>query len=256
MYRVMRFSYVPVSFRRFLSPFSKNSFYAIIGGKSRDLTMGKTPEQFNPAFKGLDHKIKEAEHREKTVEKEAKSSLLKEEKDTFFQEAMSDVIPLYSDRKKVERQPSVDTKPSHAAPDDERDGLAHLQGLVHGTVQIDITFSDEYIEGSVKGVSRKMMRKLKRGQFSVQDYVDLHGLNREEGEIRVREFLLDSYARGLRCVLIVHGRGLNSPDSLPVLKEELPIWLNRGPIKKIVLAFSTALPHDGGTGAIYVLLRK
>jgi DNA-nicking Smr family endonuclease len=134
--------------------------------------------------------------------------------------------------------------------------LAHLQGLVHGTLQIDITFTDEYIEGSVKGFSRKLMRKLKRGQFSVQDYVDLHGLNREEGEVKVKEFLLHSHARGLRCVLIVHGRGLNSPNSFPVLKEELPLWLNRGPIRKIVLAFSTALPHDGGTGAIYVLLRK
>jgi len=218
--------------------------------------MGKTPEKFNPAFRGLDQQIKAAKSRKKKLKKEVEPVPLEDEKDTLFQEAMSDVIPLNGDRKKVERQPSIDTRPSHPAPDDERDGLAHLQGLVHGTVQIDITFSDEYIEGSIKGFSRKMMRKLKRGQFSVQDYVDLHGLNREEGEIKVREFLLNSHTRGLRCVLSVHGRGLNSPDSLPVLKEELPNWLNRGPVRKIVLAFSTALPHDGGTGAIYVLLRR
>lgn len=225
--------------------------------------MRKKPDQFNPVFQGLDQKLKAAQNREKVSQDREKVSQkkvetvpLQNEDDTFFQEAMADVVPMNGDREKIERQPPIDTKPSHPAPDDERDGLAHLQGLVHGTIQIDITFSDEYIEGSVKGFSRKMMRKLKRGQFSVQDYVDLHGLNREEGEVKVREFLLKSHTKGLRCVLIVHGRGLNSPDSLPVLKEELPLWLNRGPIRKIVLAFSTALPHDGGTGAIYVLLRK
>ena len=218
--------------------------------------MGKTPDQFNPAFKGLDRRLKTAQDRKQNLETEAESVPFRKENSAFFQEAMADVIPLNGDREKIERQPCIHTKPSHPAPDDERDGLAHLQGLVHGTVQIDITFSDEYIEGSIQGFSRKMMRKLKRGQFSVQDYVDLHGLNREEGELKVKEFLLNSHARRLRCVLIVHGRGLNSPNSLPVLKEELPLWLNRGPIRKIVLAFSTALPHDGGTGAIYVLLRR
>jgi DNA-nicking Smr family endonuclease len=218
--------------------------------------MGKTPDQFNPAFQGLDRKLKIAKNREDNVKKEMAPVPFQGDDDALFQDAMAGVTPLNSDRERIERQPGIHIKPSHPAPDDERDGLAHLQGLVHGTVQFDITFSDEYIEGSVKGFRRKMMRKLKRGEFSVQDYVDLHGLNRSDAEIRVREFLLNSHVRGLRCVLIVHGRGLNSPDSFPVLKEELPIWLNRGPIRKIVLAFSTALPHDGGTGAVYVLLRK
>jgi DNA-nicking Smr family endonuclease len=54
----------------------------------------------------------------------------------------------------------------------------------------------------------------------------------------------------------VHGRGLNSENHIPILKERLPVWLNRGPINKIVLAFSTARPYDGGAGAVYVLLKK
>jgi len=86
--------------------------------------------------------------------------------------------------------------------------------------------------------------------------VDLHGLTKQDAEIRIRDFLLQSNRLGLRCVLVVHGRGLNSEDHIPVLKERLPLWLSRGPIKKIVLAFSTAMPYDGGTGAIYILLRK
>jgi DNA-nicking Smr family endonuclease len=121
---------------------------------------------------------------------------------------------------------------------------------------MDFTFSDEYIEGSISGVSRNILRKLKRGKFPIQAHIDLHGLTKKDGEDVVRRFLINSHNRGLRCVLIVHGRGLNSPDSIPVLKERLPVWLNRGPARKIVMAFSSAQPYDGGTGAIYVLLRK
>ena len=100
------------------------------------------------------------------------------------------------------------------------------------------------------------MKKLKRGRLPIQAHIDLHGFTKNDAEAAVRRFLINSHHRGLRCVLIVHGRGLNSPDSIPVLKERLPVWLNRGPARKIVMAFSSAQPYDGGTGAIYVLLRK
>ena len=61
---------------------------------------------------------------------------------------------------------------------------------------------------------------------------------------------------GKRCVLIVHGRGLNSPDQIPVLKESLRVWLGQKRTGKTVLAFATARPQDGGAGAVYVLLRR
>jgi DNA-nicking Smr family endonuclease len=134
--------------------------------------------------------------------------------------------------------------------------MDHLRDLIKGSVEMDISFSDEYIEGCVKGLSRKIMRKLKKGELPVQDYIDLHGFTRQEAEERVKEFLIRSYRLGLRCVLIVHGRGLNSPHSLPVIKEGLLRWLGQGAIRKIVLAFSTARPYDGGTGAIYVLMKR
>lgn len=147
-------------------------------------------------------------------------------------------------------------RPAHPAPDDEQEAMNHLHDLIKGSIELDITFSDEYMEGSVKGFSGKLMKKLKRGEFPVQDYIDLHGLTKKDAETMVRDFLVQSHKLGLRCVLIVHGRGLNSPDSFPVLKERLPLWLGRGPIKKIVLAFATARTYDGGPGAIYVLLRR
>ena len=72
----------------------------------------------------------------------------------------------------------------------------------------------------------------------------------------VARFIRDCHNNGLRCVLIVHGRGFGSKDNIPVLKNKLASWLTRGAIGKKVLAFTSAKPYDGGTGAVYVLLRS
>ena len=218
----------------------------------------KKPKAFNPVF------------REKVAIKETGVPIVKGHEETgedggvteptrdtqMFLEAMSDVEPLDFGKNRITRTPDMHIRPAHSAPDDELEGLAYLSDLISGTADMDITFSDEYIEGSVNGVSRKLMQRLKKGQFPIQDHVDLHGLTKQGAEIKVRDFLLQSARLGLRCVLIIHGRGLNSENNIPVLKERLPVWLNRGPAKKIVLAFSTARPYDGGTGAVYVLLRR
>ncbi len=217
----------------------------------------KEPEAFNKAFNRLvSLKQKSGKTLKESEKKNPPEPDRKSDEARYFLEAMSDVKPLSGSRKTVTRIPNPNMKPAHPVRDDELEAMTHLSDLVSGAADMDITFSDEYIEGSVHGFSTKLMQKLKKGQFPVQDYVDLHGLTKQEAEIRIRDFLLQSNRLGLRCVLVVHGRGLNSEDHIPVLKERLPIWLSRGPVKKIVLAFSTAMPYDGGTGAIYILLRK
>ena len=215
------------------------------------------PAIFNPAFDGLSSLKKKKKERVQGLAS-PKSPQPRDEPDETqaFLEAMSDVEPLNGLRNIITREPNINIRPAHPAPDDELEAMAHLSDLVSGTGEMDIAFSDEYIEGCVHGFDRKLMKKIKKGQFPIQDYVDIHGLTKQEAEIRIRDFLLQSHRGGLRCVLVVHGRGLNSQDNIPVLKERLPVWLRRGPVKKIVLAFSTARPYDGGTGAIYVLLRK
>jgi DNA-nicking Smr family endonuclease len=213
---------------------------------------------FNPAFKNLNLRVKASQE----ARIESDHSHAKKEDDgvkgdnEYFLEAMSDVTPLPGKIRKLPPSPGINVRPPHPAPNDEQEAMECLYALVKGFIEMDITFSDEYMEGSVKGFSRKLMKKLKKGQFPVQDYIDLHGLTKQEAEKRVNHFLLQSCRLGLRCVLIVHGRGLNSPDSFPVLKESLPVWLNRKSIRRIVLAFATAMPYDGGTGAVYVLLRR
>jgi DNA-nicking Smr family endonuclease len=182
--------------------------------------------------------------------------IVKESDEDLFQQAMKDVVPLNDGRKKIVRSPSRrEELPDHQQSQEERE-RQYLSALVKDSSAWDISFSDEYMVGGVQGVGPKIMRRLKRGEFSVQDYVDLHGLKKKEAEAVVREFIIKSYQRGLRCVLIVHGRGLGSVDHQPTIKRELPVWFRRGMLKRIVLAFVTARPCDGGAGALYVLLKK
>jgi len=223
-------------------------------GKMR--TKKKKEDLFNPAFKDLRKRI-ESNRRRIESDGADKSDIPDrvENEEDYFLRALSDVTPLDASKNRVLKTPQAHTKPLHPPPNDREKVLDHLHKLLEGAIEMDISFSDEYMEGSVKGFSKKLMKRLKMGQVPVQDYIDLHGLTRQEAERAVRDFIIKSRRLGRRCVLIVHGRGLNSPDSFPVLKEGLPRWLSRGPARKIVLAFATARPYDGGAGAVYVLLR-
>lgn len=219
--------------------------------------MGKKGDKFNPVFKGLESMIKV--HRESIKDSEPEEPTVAEaapEPDDLFNEAMEGITPLADKGLKTIPEKGKNLLPSNPMPNDKKEGIAHLKGLVKGTIEMDIIFSDEYVEGALSSINPKIMKQLKQGKIPVQDHIDLHGFTKQTAETEVRNFILNSFKTGKRCVLIVHGRGLNSPDSLPVLKERLPVWLNRGAVKRVVLAFATARPYDGGTGAIYVLLRK
>lgn len=103
------------------------------------------------------------------------------------------------------------------------------------------------------GVSRQQLRKLRRGEFSIQATADLHGMTRVEAANRVRKLLEDAEHRGWRCIKIIHGKGLRSPNGLPVLKSRVETALRRS---ERVLGYATAPPWSGGHGATLVLLRQ
>jgi DNA-nicking Smr family endonuclease len=134
--------------------------------------------------------------------------------------------------------------------------LEHLALLVGGTGQFDLADSDEFIQGAITGLDRRIVDRLRAGEYALQGHLDLHGMVRSEAKPALERFILDSRRAGKRCVLIVHGRGLHSKDQIPVLKESVQVWLSRGRIAREVIAFATARPHDGGSGAVYVLLRR
>jgi len=211
----------------------------------------------NKPFKGLPEDFKDFDKRGEPVSSPfLPDSKADESDDYLFQKAMEDVIPLKDNKNKIIRSPVRKEKSPDRLSAHSNRVREYLSRLVKESAAWDISFSDEYMEGAVSGVGPKIMKRLKRGEFSVQDYIDLHGLIKKEAETVVNNFLIQSYHQGLRCVLIVHGRGLGSVDHQPAIKKELPVWFKRGILKKIVLAFVTARPWDGGAGALYVLLKK
>jgi DNA-nicking Smr family endonuclease len=135
--------------------------------------------------------------------------------------------------------------------DDE--ALKTVAEIVEGRRPLNLPDTQEYVEWVSPSYKADIVGKLREGRFSVQDCLDLHGLILEEAEKEVEDFLAESLRKRLRCVKIIHGRGLRSPSG-PVLKEALIKWLACRHRKKII-AFVTARQCDGGLGALYVLLK-
>ncbi len=101
-------------------------------------------------------------------------------------------------------------------------------------------------------ISERVFRKLRRGQYSVRAEIDLHGLTTAEALPELREFITQCTEHRLQCVRVIHGKGIGSGRRGPVLKNKVNLWLRQW---ERVLAFCSTPPHDGGTGAVYVLLK-
>ncbi len=103
------------------------------------------------------------------------------------------------------------------------------------------------------GIQNKYFQKLRRGQISIEAELDLHGMTVAEAKNALSQFLTYIKTRNKRCVRIIHGKGHGSRHGKPVLKNKLNHWLQQ---RDEVLAFCSARPIDGGTGAIYVLIKR
>ncbi|WP_291440899.1 Smr/MutS family protein [Desulfovibrio sp.] len=179
---------------------------------------------------------------------ESGNSSRSEDEDAIFVQAMGQVQPLQGRGRDIAPAPETGTPPPQ--------GQLSLQDFMEGKLEFALSFTDEYIEGHVVGLDQMIMNKLRAGSLSPEGHLDLHGLNAVQAFEALRGFLRGSWYKGLRAVLVVPGRGRNSPDGIGILREKLQIWLTQEPLKRVVLAFCTAQPHDGGPGSVYVLLRK
>ncbi len=101
------------------------------------------------------------------------------------------------------------------------------------------------------GIGTEVTRRLRKGEWSIQRELDLHGLRRDDAREALSAFIRDAHRRGLRCLRVVHGKGLGSPGRVPVLKSKVQAWLIQ---KNEVMAFVQARADEGGAGALVVLL--
>lgn len=113
--------------------------------------------------------------------------------------------------------------------------------------------TDELLSYRRPGLGPEIVRKLREGRWSIQRQIDLHGLRTDEAREALGRFIREAHLAGLRCVRVVHGKGLGSPGRTPVLKNRVLRWLVQ---KKEVIAFVQARPAEGGAGALVVLLRS
>lgn len=173
---------------------------------------------------------------------------LSHEERLLFRESVGPVKRLYSDR--------VPPVPARLPPyplQTRRDEEQVLKDLLSEQFDpAEMETGDELIYLR-PGVRRKVLRKLRRGQFSVHAQLDLHGMTVREAREALAEFLREARLSNRPCVRIVHGKGLGSPRGQPVLKQKLNHWLRQ---RDDVLAFCSARPVDGGTGAVYLLLKR
>lgn len=172
----------------------------------------------------------------------------------LFQEAMEGVIPMqhntYTDLAPPSNHPKESQKQSA-----DNETLNRLQNLVNNGEGFVVADTPEYREGVGYNVHPRITRHLHGGQFSIQAHIDLHGLTAGQAQEALNFFFKEAVTTGKRAILIVHGRGLSSPQK-PVLKNKVHEWLTSGPWRKWVIAFTSARPVDGGAGATYVLLRQ
>jgi len=167
----------------------------------------------------------------------------------LFRQAMSDAKPLQGEK----RVSPVAKKPRPKARFSRADERAVLEESMQGHIDELENDNADFLRFHRPSIGRRTMRKLARGNYSVQDEIDLHGLTQDEAREHLREFVDRCARAGNLCVRVVHGKGLGSGDRGPVLKRSVNRWLRRW---DSVLAFVSTPQVDGGTGAVYVLLRK
>ena len=176
-----------------------------------------------------------------------KPKLSDEERELFRQE-VGDVRPLLH-KKALPPKNRAKNRPLQTELDQRQVLVDMMSDEINPA---DIETGDELLY-SRDGIQHNVMRKLRRGKYTIQADLDLHRMTSEQARTAIVEFINRCKATDKRCVRIVHGKGLGSFQKQPVLKGKVNHWLRQ---RDDVLAFCSARPEDGGTGAVYVLLRK
>ncbi len=176
------------------------------------------------------------------------SPLSDEEAAELFRQAVQDARPLAKNQVH-HAKPKPKPIPKQFIQDEQQ---ALRDSLSDGYIPGHELESGEELLYLREGQSPLVMSKLRRGHWVIQASIDLHGMISDEARAYVAEFLHQCKKRGIRCVRIVHGKGLGSRNREPVLKHKLRHWLMQ---RDEVLAYAQAQPHDGGSGAVIVLIR-
>lgn len=177
-----------------------------------------------------------------------KKSTPADEDNGLFHKMMDDVRPLAQNKVSPYRQ-----KPPARPLKRQEDEKQVIRDMMSDPITLDEIETGEELLFARDGIQAGVIRKLRRGQFSIEAELDLHRMTAKQARQAIAEFLPRMGQDGKRCVRIIHGKGHGSFNKMPVLKYKLNHWLRQ---RAEVLAFCSARPVDGGTGALYVLLKR
>lgn len=227
-------------------------FLAAVAGNV-DTSLKDTPESpvsANSRRKVAEKNNPDAQGAENAPEQTAPRSPLQTSEDVrLFARAMDGVKPVNARGRDL-------APPSKPLSSSAESGMPDMEGIFSGKLEFSLEYTDEFVQGYILGLDPAVFAKLKAGAYSLEGHVDLHGQNIEQAYATLSTFIKHAYQSGKRHLLVITGRGKNSPGGTPVLRERVQAWFTRDPFKRVILAFCTAKPGDGGAGAVYVLLRK
>ena len=166
----------------------------------------------------------------------------------LFTRAVGKVAPIANQERVWSPPQRPSTRPLQQDLDDEAVMHESMSDEFDISTLLDV---DDQLSFRRPGIGTDVTRKLRKGEWSIQGQIDLHGLRSDEARNAMGQFIRDAKRMGWRCVRVVHGKGLGSPGKEPVLKSKVQRWLVQ---KNEVLAFVQARPSDGGGGALLVLL--
>ena len=193
--------------------------------------------------------------RAKELEASRKAALAKAKAEKeFFATAVGIVKPLPAKHRPGHRASLPLVQAAPVAVQHQLDELAVMREALSDEFDAETLLdTDDALSYRRAGIGTDVTRKLRKGGWSIQGQVDLHGLRREDAREALVDFIKDAARMGWRCVRVVHGKGLGSPGKTPVLKGKVQSWLIQ---KQEVLAFVQARPAHGGAGALVVLLAQ
>ncbi len=171
-----------------------------------------------------------------------------EDESFLFADAMKDVKIMSNTRPRIEHERF------HKVDHKKQDDITFAE-VLKGYSRLNTVSLPEFMEGFAEGINTLTLERLKKGEFSVQKTLDLHGFAVDDAAVLFQEFIDDAVRQGLNCIKVIHGRGLKSKN-IPVLRESLKSWIIRAMHRKWVTAFSNAIMAEGGPGATYILLKR
>jgi DNA-nicking Smr family endonuclease len=178
----------------------------------------------------------------------AESQEIAPEDRELFRQSVGEVVPV-----KQDRVPSPLSRPAPVPAKTHADEQAVMTALALGDFEPEELHSGDTIQFKRPGVQERVFQKLRRGQFSIEAELDLHGMTLDAARQALAQFLATARGERQRCVRIIHGKGRGSPDGRPIIKIRLQGWLQQ---RNEVLAYCSARARDGGTGAVYALIKK